>query len=139
MQSINQVTLVGRVGQPPNARTDRHGVEVVRFTVGTERAVLPGDPLPAETDWHNAVAFDQVGRLVMATLSRGDQVAVVGELRHERWKDRDGSPRRTTSVVVRTVAALGPDRPRGSLSAYPHREPANDSSGQRPAEAVLPF
>lgn len=146
MQTINQVVLSGRVGQPPSCRVTRGGVEVVRFTLATDRSPRPADGSPPETDWHTVVAFDRAARQLLQYVSRGDTVTVVGELRHDRWQDRDGSPRRITTVIARTVVCQGPRGERASLAAYPHKgadEPKNptehSSVASAPLKAPLPF
>src|SRR5215211_3783515 len=70
-----RLTLLGRVGAAPTARTTPKGTLVARFPLG----VRDGEA----TAWHQVLAFGKRAEQVRDTVHRGDTVEVVG-YRHTR-------------------------------------------------------
>ncbi|MCB9758281.1 MAG: single-stranded DNA-binding protein [Alphaproteobacteria bacterium] len=132
MKTINQIFLVGRVGQPPQVKQRPGGVEVARFPLATDRRVRDGEGWSKTTDWHTIVAFDHAARLAAQYVKKGDAVAVVGDLRYERWEDDDGNPRRTANIVARSLTFFPDHRSKPSLATY-------DPSAEPEATAAVPF
>lgn len=141
MRTINQVFLVGHLGQDPTRHTAASGKEVVRFSIATNRYVRQGDGWVTVANWHNVVAFDRLAEKAGRFLGRGAAVAVQGELRQERWQDRDGNNRVSTKVVAHEVSFLTSGGP--SLASVVKTD-ARDAGPQAPEESgpeasALPF
>ena len=66
-------------------------------------------PRPKEkkkrVDWHRVVCWGGLAQ-TCRHLSKGDQVAVFGKLRTNRWEDAEGKARRTVEVVATDIGFL---------------------------------
>lgn len=144
MKSINQVTLLGHVGRPPRVGQTHQGTEFAEFSLATNRPVREGEGWTSVAEWHNIVAYDHNARVAAQQLGKGDAVAIVGELRTERWEDERGQKRSTTRVLARTLSVLGRGRGEnlagyGGSSADPRPADARPAPAEpRPAAGALP-
>ncbi len=100
MHTVNQVVLFGRIGADPEHHVAHSGKEVVRLSLATHRTVRDGDTWQQKTDWHRVVAFERLARQAVECLKKGDQVAVVGQLRQNQFTDREGHPRNHVEVTA---------------------------------------
>jgi single-strand DNA-binding protein len=132
MKTQNQVMLVGYVGRPPKITQTAQGDEVASFSVATHRAVRDGDGFKDVPEWHPVVAFPPHTKIVAQLLGKGDAVVIVGDLRQDRWRDPDGSPRSASKVIVRSLTVL-PSRHK-NLSDQP-AEPSPAERSERGAVA----
>ena len=101
MLSMNRATLVGRAGGDPEIRRLASGEDVARFSLATtERFTRRDDTAGQSTEWHLIVAFGAAAEAVRTRVRKGDPVLVEGRIATRSWKDRTGSLRRTTEIVV---------------------------------------
>lgn len=101
--SLNQVTLIGRLGQDPDTRTFPDGNMIANLSVATGerwKDKRTGD-VQERTEWHRvAVKRDATARFCADYLGKGDLVSVVGKLRTRKWQDQSGADRYATEIVV---------------------------------------
>lgn len=90
-----RVTLTGRVGSEPSARTTPNGRLVVRVPL----AVHTGE----ETIWHRLIFFDALGKRVVETLHRGNVVSVIGYEHTREVTARTGEKRQVTEVYGASI------------------------------------
>lgn len=75
----NAVTLVGHVGQAPNAKTfSDTGNKVVRFSLAVREYSSNTDE--QETMWVDVVAWNGLGDRVLSTITKGREVVINGRL-----------------------------------------------------------
>jgi single-strand DNA-binding protein len=98
---INNVTLVGRLGQNPQTNSDT-GVTTVSLATNRRNK---GEEI---ADWHNLVFFGDTATKVAEFGKRGGLVAVIGELRYNSWVDKSGTKRVSTEVVCSRFRMLDP-------------------------------
>jgi single-strand DNA-binding protein len=106
MQSMNKVILMGHLGRDPELRMTPAGTPVATFSVATNGLPKPGSDEPGRTDWHRAVVFGRTAELCGEYLSKGSGVLLEGELRTNKWTDKEDRPRTTTEVVAQRVHFL---------------------------------
>ncbi|XP_071452384.1 single-stranded DNA-binding protein, mitochondrial isoform X2 [Hetaerina americana] len=103
-KTLNQVTLLGRVGADPQKRgTEEH--PVVMFSLATHHNYKyeSGDFMQ-KTEWHRVVVFKPGLRdSVYQYLTKGQRVYVAGRLTYGDVKDDAGITRTTTAVVADDV------------------------------------
>lgn len=118
MHTVNQVVLFGRIGADPEHHIAPSGKEVARLSIATHRGVRDGDTWQEKTDWHRVVAFERLARQATECLKKGDQVAVVGQLRQNHFTDREGQQRSVVEVIASRLCFV-PNRqpPRASHEA----------------------
>jgi single-strand DNA-binding protein len=102
-RGINQVTLLGRLGQDAETTFTPSGVAVTKFGVGTSRAWKDKrtEEWQSETQWTNCVLWqhENLGEY----LKKGARVHVTGRLQTRKYEDREGNTRYATEVVVDDV------------------------------------
>ncbi|XP_046394083.1 single-stranded DNA-binding protein, mitochondrial [Ischnura elegans] len=103
-KTINQVTLLGRVGADPQKRgTEQHPVVIFSLATHQNYKYDTGD-LMQKTEWHRVVVFKPALReSVYQYLSKGQRVYVSGRLTYGEVKDESGATRTTTAVVADDV------------------------------------
>lgn len=92
---MNEVLLVGNVGQEPELRTTTNGKSVTTVRIATDRKV--GDK--EYTDWHNVVAWEDIAKRV-ASYGVGDRLVIKGRLQTRSYEDKTGAKRYVTEVVA---------------------------------------
>ena len=100
--SVNKVTLIGNLGQDPEARSLNSGGEVVNLNVATSENWKDRDGNRQErTEWHRVVIFNEnLGRVAKQYLRKGSKVYLEGQLQTRKWQDNDGKDRYSTEVVL---------------------------------------
>jgi len=116
MHTVNQVVLFGRIGSDPEHRVTPSGKEVTRLSLATHRSVRDGDTWQQKTDWHRVVAFERLARQAVECLKKGDQVAVVGQLRPNHFTDREGQNRTVVEVTASRLCFVPNRQPPRSIS-----------------------
>ncbi len=98
---MNQVTLVGRIGQTPELQTLAGGTELVNFSLVTNRKYknAAGETVEAN-EWHNCVAWKNTARPIAQYVVKGQQLVVSGEIRYDKWEDKDGNARTAAKIHV---------------------------------------
>jgi len=94
--STNQVLLVGRLTAAPTVRTTTAG-PVASLRLATNDTKV--------TEYHDVVLWGESGEQIAGAFTKGSPVMVTGRLRTRSWTGRDGSSRRTTEIVAKTVEA----------------------------------
>lgn len=98
---MNQITLIGRMGQDPKPSQTNGGVDTARFSVATRGSRKVNGEYP--TEWFNCQAFGASAQFVNQYLGKGSLVCVIGEL--SSYEDKNGVTR--YSVAASRVQGLG--------------------------------
>ena len=107
---VNQVTLIGHLGGDPELRTIAAGVSVVSLNIATNERFKDKDGnLQEQTEWHDVVAWRGLAEFISNKMKKGMLVYIEGKLTHRSYTDKDGNPRRRTSVEA-TVAKILVDK-----------------------------
>ena len=100
---MNKVILIGRFTKDPEVNyTAGTGTAVTRFTIAVTRPFKKD-----ETDFINCVAFGKTGETIAQYLTKGRQLAIVGNIRTGSYDAKDGTKRYTTDVVVESFEFIG--------------------------------
>jgi len=101
--SMNRVMIIGNVGQSPKISHGATGKRTATFSVATsEKWKTPDGNAQEITEWHNIfVLAEHAANFVANYLGKGDHVVVEGQLQTKEYTDRDGNPRKATSIVVK--------------------------------------
>jgi len=129
MASLNQVELIGRLGDDPELK-DGSGTSVTKLSVATDESYTKGDGTEVEqTEWHDVTVFGRQAETTAEYTSKGSQVYVSGRLQTSKYEDGDGITRYSTEIVARRVLFLSSptgDRERGSQK--PQRQDPSDGT-----------
>jgi single-strand DNA-binding protein len=91
---INSVTLVGRAGTNPETRYFESGSVVTKVNLAVRR---PGKN--QEPDWFPVEAWGKQAEVLANYVTKGDQVGIIGELRFDRWTDKNTEQERIKPVI----------------------------------------
>ena len=111
-----KVQLIGRLGQDPEFKTSASGIEILKFSIATNR----GKKNEEVTDWHNCIAFGKLAALCKESIFKGSRVIVDGDLQKRKY-EKDGVNHTITEVIARDVIYL--DK-RGEQTTVPRKESA---------------
>ncbi|XP_017885726.1 single-stranded DNA-binding protein, mitochondrial [Ceratina calcarata] len=100
-KTINQVTLLGRVGAEPQKRgNDEHPVVIFSLATHNNYKYTNGD-FVQRTDWHKVCVFKPNLRdNVYNYLKKGQRVLVSGKISYGEFKDEEGNTRPSTAVIA---------------------------------------
>jgi len=110
INSLNRVTLIGRLGRNPEVRyisqTER---AVANFTLATNERYFNPNTNESEirAEWHRIVAWGKLAEFCEKFLTQGKQILVEGKLRTRSWQDREGNKKYTTEVHAQNIIFLG--------------------------------
>ncbi len=128
-RGINKVILVGNLGGDPEFRTTQSGMGVARVSLATTSVRKDRDGNSQErTEWHRLVFFGRLAEIAQEYLRKGSQVYVDGEIRYDKYTDKDGNDRYTTDIVVNEMQMLG-GRGEGGGSAPRGDRPQRSEGG----------
>lgn len=98
---FNRVVLIGRLGKDPEVKSLPTGMQVVSFSLATNRKQKD----QKVTDWHNVTCFAKTAENAAKFLNKGSLALVEGNLQYDAW-EKDGVKRTTTKIVASNVLAL---------------------------------
>ncbi|KAI4488278.1 hypothetical protein M0804_005126 [Polistes exclamans] len=103
-KTINQVTLLGRVGGNPQERgTEKHPVVVFSLATHLNYKYESGEYMQ-KTDWHRICVFKPYLRESVSNhLKKGQRILVNGRLSYGEFKDEEGNMRPTTAIIADEV------------------------------------
>ena len=99
---LNQVQLIGFTGADAEVRTTQGGKLVATVRVCTSRRTRKGGERTDYPTWHQIEVWTPatVKWLAEHGLPKGTKVLVQGEIRHDRFIDKDGVERFFSKIVV---------------------------------------
>lgn len=111
MADINQVVLVGRLTRDAEMKYTSGGTAVSKIGLAVNRRVKKGDTWTDEASFFDVAIWGKQAESLNPYLLKGQQVAISGELRQDRW-EQDGQKRSRVEIAANDVQLLG--RPAGS-------------------------
>ena len=99
---MNKIFITGRLTRNPELRHTDSGMAICRFTFASNKHVK-GEQ---KTTFINIVTFAKTAENCDRFLSKGNKVAIVGELEIRQYKDNEGHTRYMTEVIANEVEFL---------------------------------
>ena len=100
---MNNVSIIGRLGQDPELRVTTSGKNVASFSVAIENRFRDS----GEPDWVAVEVWGKTAEVVAEHKNSGDQVAITGRLTTSKWTDAEtGAHRSRTFITAETVDFL---------------------------------
>jgi len=106
MRDINVVVLVGRLTRDSELKYTKSGMPIARFSVAVNRSRKQDDQWVDETSFFEIDYWGKAAEAVNKYLTKGQQVAIEGELRQDRW-EQDGQARSKVVINAANVRLLG--------------------------------
>lgn len=121
MAGLNEVRIIGYVGQDPELRSTPNGDLVCNFSVATSEEwtdKISGEKMK-HTEWHRVVLFRGLAEVAKNYLRKGSQVFVSGKLKTNKWTDANGIERAIVQIQGDNLILLGGNQSRGPVSTQP--------------------
>lgn len=115
---MNNITICGSIGEPRfrDVNTKTGVREVASFGIcQTEGKDAQNNTIFA---WYNAEYWMNKDSKLKQYLVKGTKILAVGELKTEKWTDKDGVERSTIKIAVRNLELVG-GRTEGQSGASP--------------------
>ena len=112
MAYLNQVQLIGAVGNDPEVRyldsnPQNPPKKVASFRLATtERYKYPDGNSKEHTEWHNITVWNGKADFVEKYVKKGNNLFISGKLATRQWTDQSGNKRYTTEVVAENIQML---------------------------------
>lgn len=102
---INNVVLVGRLGNDPELTYTQSGTAIAKFRLAVDRPPRR-DSDQEETDWLNIVTFGRQAETCAQYLDTGALVGVEGRVQSRTWERQDGTRAYAVEINAFRVAFL---------------------------------
>lgn len=105
---VNEVTLIGNLGNDPEVRTTQNGRTVANFNLATSESFKnkEGERI-TNTEWHRITAWSPLAEIIEKYVKKGSQIYLKGSLKTRSYEDKDGVKRNITEVVMKELKMLG--------------------------------
>jgi single-strand DNA-binding protein len=137
MRSVNKVILIGNLTRDPEMKTTQNGQTITTFGLATNREWTSNDERKKSTEFHECVAWANLGEICNKFLRKGKLIYVEGYIKTRSWETEEGDKRFRTEIVVQDMIMLE-KRSDGSVEAVPVKaetEEAPTETEEAPAEA----
>lgn len=106
MKGLNEVNLIGRLGQDPEHKVLDSGTNVCNFTVATgDKYKNKQGEWVESTEWHNIVIWGKLAEIAVQYLKKGSQVFLKGSLKTD-MVEKEGVKKYFTKIVARDMVML---------------------------------
>lgn len=131
------VTVVGNVTADPELRYTQNGIPVANFTVASTERVFDREAnamKDGDTIFYRVAAWRELGEHVANSLAKGQQVIVLGKLKHKPYQTREGQ---TAYSLEIEPTAIGPSLQFGT-TVFTKSAPKGQQAAQPPAGMAQP-
>ena len=107
-QAINELQLMGNVGQNPEIRSTSDGTKYAKFSIATTDSWKDKNTgeKKEHTEWHNCTAWGQLAELVENYVTKGSKLFIKAKLKNRKYQDSEGKERSTTDIVINSIWLL---------------------------------
>jgi single-strand DNA-binding protein len=105
---LNEIKLIGFVGQDSELKGSQNSKELVRFDVATKASWKnrdSGEYDDSRSEWHRIVVWGSLTKFAQ-TLKKGEHVYVSGELRYRHYEKAVGEGKKTVTMPVAQIQAV---------------------------------
>ena len=127
---MNKVFIVGQLTRDPEHRTTPSGGSVTTVGVAVTRRMSRG-----EAECSHLIAWRGLAEICAKFLVKGQQIAVVGELRTRSYDAKDGTKRYVTEIQADDIEFLAKPGAAGSGASGSYGGGNRGSYGRAPAAA----
>lgn len=138
-KGLNEIKILGHVGQTPEIRSLESGVKVATFSVATSKTYKQQNGEKTTlTQWHRVVAWRNLAEIVEKYVSKGDKVYVSGEMTYRQYETEGGEKRSISEIIGNDLILLTPKQNGNVPAEQPQNSVApNQVPGEEPDD--LPF
>ena len=104
---LNNVIILGRITANPEIRTTTNGHKVCDFSVAVQRP--KGKDTEPKADFFHCVAWEGTAELIEKYFSKGNMIAIQGQLRNEAYL-KNNEKRTITRIIVEKISFTGENK-----------------------------
>lgn len=107
-RGVNQVTLIGHLGDDPETKYTQGGAAITTCRLATTEVRKDRDGNQTEyTEWHRLKFFNKLAEIAGEYLRKGKQVYVQGRIHYDKFTAQDGTEKFYTDIIVNDMQMLG--------------------------------
>jgi single-strand DNA-binding protein len=142
MAGLNEVKIIGRLGNDPEVKVMPSGDAVCNISMATSETWTDKNTGGKQeaTEWHRVVFFGKVAEIAGKYLRKGAQCYVSGKLKTRKWQNQQGVDMYTTEIVVDSfngkliLLESKPQGETGQPAQQQNQRPNNAAAQQRPQQ-----
>ena len=139
-EGLNEVRLLGNLGQDPDFKMTQGGMGVLKLSVATAARVKDkNEQWVDKVEWHRVTVFGKRAEGLQKCLQKGSQIMVLGSLRTSSYEDKEGVKRYTTEVIADKVLLCGGRASGGARQSEAPKSNADDYPVDDLDSSNLPF
>lgn len=130
---VNQVILIGRLGDVPEVKDVRGGDgSVCNFSIATNEGYYDKQDKWVEvTQWHKIVAWNKLATR-MSDMEKGQLLYIMGSLSNRKYQDKQGVDHYTTEIVANQIKKLNNKaESKDNTSSGKTRDNSNQNKGRK--------
>lgn len=104
---LNQVVMVGRLVEEPQAKELEGDTKVMNITLAVPRSYKNSNG-EYETDFVDCTLWKGIAENTEEFCKKGDLIGIKGRIETSIWEDKDGNKRKTQQVIAEKVTFLSP-------------------------------
>jgi len=95
---MNSVVLTGNLTKDPEVRTTNTGKTVASCTIAWNRG--------EDVGYFDCIAFEKRAELLRDYCKKGSKILIRGELKQDKWQDKDGHDRSAIRILISEIEFL---------------------------------
>ena len=104
---LNEIRLIGNLGQDPEVRFTPQGTACCKFSLATnEKWTDKNGQKQEKVEWHRVVCWSKLAETCGQYLGKGKQVYVEGKMQYREY-EKDGQRHWAAEITARRVLFLG--------------------------------
>lgn len=103
---MNKFFCTGRTTNEVELKKTASDISVARFGIAVDRGFKDPDG-NKQTDFFNVVAWRKLADLCDEYLTKGRQVAILGQVQNRSYEDANGNKRTVTEIIAESVEFMG--------------------------------
>lgn len=139
MKSLNEVKLIGHVGQTPEIKVFESGNSLSVFSIATNQSYVKDGQKIDNTTWHRIVAWRKLAEIIEKYVNKGDKVYISGRLNNRQYEDDSGVKRHITEIVAKDLIMLGSPRKKDESTSHAGDDFRSLTEPEHQQEDDLPF
>lgn len=98
---MNKTIIFGRMVKDPDVRfSEKTQKQITMFSVAVNRTFKNKETNKYDVDYFNCVVFGKTAEVIGNNFSKGDKILIEGEMRQDKWKDKDGTEKSAWRLYV---------------------------------------
>ncbi len=108
MKSLNQLHLIGLVGNDPKIYAMPSGAMIARLSIATDEIYRNKEKREVRkiTEWHSVLFHGMLAELVIRFVQKGSSVYIRGAIRHREYVDNEQNHKTITEVLGQELIVL---------------------------------